>query len=396
MSLVETFPVTDSLEAAASVMRQPGGTTELSAGNVLRRLCSGGACASVCMRSSVELSSSDAGCADNNVLRVVNELGLPPESVVVVSATKDEVGIYEDLLAEGKITQNERGFKEVAGFNAFAAFADSEVAIGMRLADCVSIELEMAAGPAYGSRQVIAMFHLTRASMAGPGQFSHEFNGEKVSVFEFFTRTVAQRFDAAISSVKARNIAAIDEENFPFWFADEAKMRATLKGWHELGLVRNATFTEREGSEWQPGDEFRPNDQWDVDYRGMADWQMQTVLTPEQTETANRVDPGDLSTGHATNAWGRKARVGQFVVGKFLLNDVETMSTVAFVKTLKDDLWLDAADISTAQMFLSRFGAREGVVTRTMIDNLLEYTRTIQVEDARDLYLAYPSSLKTQ
>jgi hypothetical protein len=394
------FMVDEGIAGSITNMRErtePGDVSlEWAAGNVIQRLCAygGEACAKQCVRMQ-EVQPDDKAyeakmCAEENIMDICEEMGLPPEKLLLVGVTADKVGFYDQLDQYEGLVNNPRGFRQLPGFNAFFAHESDDVALARRLADCGDVHISFKDEE---GKRVFGFAHLSRPNMKGDTAFTHERDGEKVGVFSAFLGEALEHYGGDVSSVEVRNAAAVSMPNFTHWFKDEDALNKSLPGWYELGFARNRTFEEREGRPWQRGDEIKPTDAWDVDYQEMVHWQLRQVLGEEQISREGIIDPGELHLGHATNAKGRPARVGRVLlegIDNAVGGEARDLSR-AELNQIADGID-DEIDREGAHSWLDRFVAGD-TATHEELTTLREEISKINVPDGRDLYVTYPVSI---
>jgi len=338
IGLFEAKPVGPNTVSAISIM----GKHEALAGNVLRRLCKlgGEACAQTCAIHQGLIKRAeqnlDEKCADENLSEIVSNLGLKLENLLMIGVTgkreenrigfADEVDIDADRYKYG--ISPKTGIKELPGFNSFfAAEGDSingnEVyALGRRLADCGDINIE------YTSREgkkIMGFMHMTRTNLEGEGHHTNKRDGvpfEEPS-YRFFMQSAFDHYGLPDEQgIDVRISAAIKPEHFTYNFASQEKMDELFPGWDKNDTIftpHKQLIINRDNPDWKPGDDFSPEDVFEVDFRGMLEWQIRHFdpaahltrvngrpLNDSEIDWSDVIDPGDESSEHASNARGKK------------------------------------------------------------------------------------------
>lgn len=289
---------------------------DLEYGNVLRRTCQmfgEGACKEACRLDGMFAKQAGEGekiipidvlvpsgvdadiCADVNLKKALDSVGLSPKQVLMIGVTANNVG-FGDLLpsyeAEGKIKHNSHGWRELPGFNAFFARSTEVSALGRRLADCADINFEFKDDKGV---TVIGFEHGTRTNMFGAAEYPFDNNGEKIS----FTRHVLGRaidhYGADPASITITLAAAIKAKNFTKSFDSVQKMEEHLPGWWRAGYVDNVSDPS-----WAPDSEgaIPDADKWEADTRRMIiddiKSAMKVLSVPDENLSMDGIiDPGD-------------------------------------------------------------------------------------------------------
>lgn len=310
----EILPVGSETVQAISRIHDEAG--ELEAGNVVRRACmvvGEQACKQVCqLRGAYEQFEEDSAarevvkqaidaraCADMNLHRKLQSLGLKPETVLMVGVTGDKVG-FADRLDEYKdgLTQNPYGWRELPGFNAFFARVGEVGALGRRLADCADINFEFTDRD---GRTVFGFEHGTRPNMRGSIAYEFEKDGRPMSFTEYVLREAIEHYGADPASVHIKLAAAIKGHNFTKHFSSREKMEEHLPGWYADGFVANVT-----NPSWQEGVPVVEEDIWEADFRSMITRDITEAMQRMHIPTANFssegiIDPGDSRGVHSSH-----------------------------------------------------------------------------------------------
>lgn len=308
------YPVGESTMHTISRMRDEAG--ELETGNVVRRACMVAgeqACKQVCqLRGEYESFDEDTtaretitqaiearSCADINLLREIQLLGLKPEQVLMVGVTGDRVGFADrlDEYAED-IAQNPYGWYELPGFNAFFARVGEVGALGRRLADCADVNFEF---KDKDGNTVFGFEHGTRTNMFGSSRYNFEKDGAPMSFTEYAMREAVRHYGADPTSIRIKLGAAIQGHNFVKHFSDREAMETHLPGWYADGFVKNVS-----NPNWQEGDEVIQSDTWHADTRGMIVRDIREAMarlgvSENNFTTEGIIDPGDSKGMHSSH-----------------------------------------------------------------------------------------------
>jgi hypothetical protein len=260
------------------------------AGSVIRRACmvvGSEACKAVCQRWAMEhstdiapateeileavgpatideaLAADPTACADNNVLRTIETLGLQPEQVLILGVGSDDsshrVAFLDDLDVRGSVTVNPHGWREFGGYNAVwarnndhlpggASRPDAELPLGglfERLADSGAL---VATGRRLADGQpVTGIAHITRTNMLGKAH-RREYGGVRMSFAEHFLRSGIDELGLDPSTVTVRMIGAVGPESWRKRYVDTRALEHNLRGWSEEGFIVNKT-----NPNWRPG-----------------------------------------------------------------------------------------------------------------------------------------------
>lgn len=277
---------------------------ELLVGNVLRRLCAryGDQCRETCQREpSSDMINPDKSCADLNLKKLVDSLGIKPKNLLMVGATADNVGFCDQIESYGdKVKTNSVNVRELPGYNAFFARTSENIVLGARFADCsyIAINFQDETGEA-----VYGFVHLTRTNMQGESAFTHQIGGKKVGSFEYFLDGALSHYGGKTETVQARLIAGIDDDGSVYHFKDGEALKECFPGWWEQKCITNAS-----NPDCSPGQQFNPQDIWRPKYRSMVRWLV------ERSGVRLDVDPGvinpaQLHRGHASNHHGTTGAV---------------------------------------------------------------------------------------
>jgi hypothetical protein len=336
--LFDAKPVGHDTLSAISIM----GQHEALAGNILRRLCKlgGEACAQTCAihQGLAERSEHnlDKKCADANLSEVVAKLGLRPENVLMVGVTgkreENRIGFADEVDANiekykfsiSPVTD----IKELPGFNSFFAAEDDSVAgneiyaLGRRLADCGDINIEYTNKE---GRKIMGFMHMTRTNLEGEGHHQNRRPGVPFDEpsYRFFMQSAFDHYGLPDEQgIDVRISAAIKQEHFEYKFDTQQKMDELFPGWENnetvftpyKQFIKNSTDPT-----WKYGDDFEPTDKFQVDFRGMLEWQIRRFdpvvdqtrvngkpLRGQEIDWEGVIDPGDSSSSHASNARGKK------------------------------------------------------------------------------------------
>ena len=166
---------------------------EIAVGNVLRRTCEWiqehkrndeDNCKETCLLKArfkerpedtelyLDFIDRAGDCADQNLDRALDREGLLGANVLMVGVTANEVG-FADKMDEYDVVEkpdwnnldnDQNGWKELPGFNAFFARKGELDALGRRLADCADINFEFKDSEGV---PVIGFEHGTRTDMFG-------------------------------------------------------------------------------------------------------------------------------------------------------------------------------------------------------------------------------------
>ena len=279
-------------------------STELLAGDILRRTCKlgGTACASSGCQAPEGRGNIDRLCSDLNLKDVTERLGIKSQDLLMVGVTDDKVGFYDQIESYGdSVKTNSVDIRELPGYNAFFAKAKEGVVLGARLADCgfAAIEFKDEAG-----EDVMGFVHLTRPNLQGESRLAFEVDGQPAGSFQFFIHEALKHYGGDLSSVKVHLIAAIKGENFLHTFKDKGP-EDLFPGWYDQGMLKNKT-----NPEWRLGEPIDPEDVWEPQYREMLRWQIaRSGLKSEQLSEENMIDPADLELGHASNHAGAHGKM---------------------------------------------------------------------------------------
>ncbi len=305
----DSFAVGEDTLAYITRMREPVAPgevpkRELLVGDILRRTCAlgGTACAGNGCQAPEGFSNNDKLCSDLNIKDITERLNIKAEDLLMVGVTADGVGFYDQIESYGdNVKTNSVGIRELPGYNAFFAKASEKVVLGARLADCGFAAIEF---KDHDGEDVQGFVHLTRPNLQGESKLGFEIDGEPAGCFEYFMHEALEHYGGDVDSVKVHLIAAIKAENFQHTFKDKGP-EDLFPGWYDQGLLVNTS-----NPDWKPGDEIRPDDVWEPQYREMVRYQiMRSGIKPEQLSEENMIDPADLELGHASNHAGAHGKM---------------------------------------------------------------------------------------
>lgn len=305
----DTFLVGESAISHITRMRRPTLEGEepsraLFAGDVLRRTCSfagDAVCQSIC-QAPTGYENTDKQCADQNLLEATEALNIVPRELLMVGVTADNVGFYDQLKDDEKITENSVGIRELKGYNAFFARSSEEVVLGARLADCGFAAITL---KDQNNEEVFGFVHLTRPNLQGETAFKFSVNEEPAGCFKYFLNEALNYYGADIESVRVRVTAAIDGKNYQHVFNKDKGPEDLFPGWAEQGLLRNLCDPN-----WYPGQEYVAEDLWQPEYRKMVEWQiLESGVQPDQLILDDMIDPANLELGHASNRAGKHGKM---------------------------------------------------------------------------------------
>lgn len=284
-------------------------------GNVLDRLCT--------MRATLELGKTSCEgcvffdpeaetaeerlCAHQNLRTVLAEQGLEPKDVLMVGLTGDGIGFYDELKADGKISEHRYGWGMIAGYNAMFARASEIRGLGGRAADCSVVK---GSAPLPDGDTLMLLLHLTRDNIEGDGALSYGVNGDQ-SYIQAALAAGAEKYGIAVSNFELEQVAKIDQLDYTFKAGTvktkagdavqvdaEGMMDARFKGWFDQGLLHNTSKPD-----WKRGDPIEPTDVWVADYQAMTEHVIKNSGVPlENIDTEHAINPGDVTSGHASNA----------------------------------------------------------------------------------------------
>jgi hypothetical protein len=316
MSEVLRGQVGERAEHLISNVRDPEGN--LDTGNVLRRTCTlgGEACKQTCQlreewtdfeeestsRELVIEAMRNRTCSDLNQRMLLMREGLLNKNVLVIGVTANKVG-FGDKLDEYYVKENEYGWKELVGYNAFFARETEVEALGRRLADCADINFEF---QDQGGNTVIGFEHGTRTNMFGSTAFVFERNGEKVSFTEYALGQAIDHYGADPTKIRIKLAAAIRGHNFTKHFDSREAMERHLPGWYADGFLNNIS-----NPEWREGNPVVDSDTWEADTRTMILRDIHNAMEKfgiplENLDTEGIIDPGDTKGVHSSHQFAEE------------------------------------------------------------------------------------------
>jgi hypothetical protein len=306
---IKNFGPNNEVSVAVTVMRngveRGHAADELLDGNTIPRLCRAvgeGACAQACKLLDLERSEVGVMCAENNIANALNQFGVEPENFMLVAATADNV-FFGDSINETKTFESSEGYNQLPEANAFFYRPGMDKgpngkpidAIGMRMADCGSINIE------FIDRQgnlVIGQSHFSRTNMRGPTAFKHELKGKRVSWAEYVLASAIDHYGASKDSIRIYLAAAVEGKDFVHKYDSKNDMDGHYPGWSELGFMHRDETT---------GETL-------IDYREMIQWQLDNAAESLKIhkpfiKTDSAINTGDLVLGHASHHWASKGKI---------------------------------------------------------------------------------------